>query len=156
MASAGGLFLPGAGVISTSRAGAAVASADDAEAIALNPAGIAKTTGTKITIGIAAIDYLMSFQRSGTYDPIKEEATSYAGTPYPKMTNDAKPPLGIGAFQPVPVIGVVSDLNNKIPHLHAGFGIYAPNAYPFRNMNNVNGKPYFVKSGNGYDFPVPG
>jgi long-subunit fatty acid transport protein len=156
VASAGGLFLPGAGVISTSRAGAAVASADDAEAIALNPAGIAKTTGTKVTIGIAAIDYLMSFQRAGTYDPIKEEATSYAGTPYPKMTNDPKPPLGLGAFQPVPVIGVVSDLNNAIPHLHAGFGIYAPNAYPFRNMNNVNGKPYFTKTDLGYDFPVPG
>jgi long-subunit fatty acid transport protein len=156
VASAGGLFLPGAGVVSTSRAGAAVASADDAEAIAVNPAGIAKTKGTKITLGIVAIDYLMSFQRAGTYDPIKEEATSYAGMAYPKMTNDAKPALGIGAFQPVPVIGIVSDLNNAIPHLHVGFGIYAPNAYPFRDMNNVNGKPYFVKSGNGYTFPTTG
>ncbi|MEO6773073.1 MAG: outer membrane protein transport protein [Kofleriaceae bacterium] len=154
-ASAGGLFLPGAGVVSTSRAGAAVASADDAEAIAINPAGIAKTSGTKITIGIVAIDYLMSFQRSGTYDPTKD-ATSYAGMPYPKITNAASPPLGIGAYQPVPVIGIVSDLNNVIPHLHAGFGVYAPNAYPFRNMNNVNGKPYFVKTDLGYDFPTFG
>src|SRR5450432_4852297 len=128
-ASAGGLFLPGSGVVSTTRAGAAVASADDAEAIAANPAGIAKTTGTKITLGIAAIDYLMSFQRAGNYDPIKEEATSYAGTPYPKVTNDPSPPLGIGAFQPVPMIGIVSDLNGRIPHLHVGFGIYAPAAY---------------------------
>ena len=155
VASAGGLFLPGAGVVSTTRAGAAVASADDAEAIALNPAGIAKTTGTKITIGIAAIDYFMSFQRAGTYDHTAN-ATSYEGMPYPKITNEPKPPLGIGGFQPVPVIGIVSDLNNVVPHLHAGFGIYAPNAYPFRNMNNVNGKPYFVKNDLGYDFPVFG
>lgn len=155
LASAGGLFLPGAGVVSTTRAGAAVASADDAEAIALNPAGIAKTTGTKITIGIAAIDYLMSFQRSGTYDRTPN-ATSYEGMAYPKITNDPKPPLGIGAFQPVPVIGIVSDLNNAVPHLHLGFGIYAPNAYPFRGMNNVNGKPYFVKNDLGYDFPAAG
>jgi long-subunit fatty acid transport protein len=156
VASAGGLFLPGAGVVSTTRAGAAVASADDAEAIAVNPAGIAKTSGTKITLGIVAIEYLMSFQRAGTYDPIKEEATSYAGMPFPKVTNDPSPPLGLGAFQPVPVIGVVSDLGGRIPHLHAGFGIYAPNAYPFRNMNNVNGKPYYVKTANSFDFPTFG
>jgi long-subunit fatty acid transport protein len=156
VASAGGLFLPGAGVVSTTRAGAAVASADDAEAIAINPAGIAKTTGTKITLGIVAIDYLMSFARAGNYDPITEEATSYAGTPFPKVTNDPKPPLGIGAYQPVPMIGIVSDLNGAVPHLHLGFGIYAPNAYPFRNMNNVNGKPYYTQTANSYDFPVFG
>ena len=156
VASAGGLLLPGAGVVSTTRAGAAVASADDAEAISINPAGIAKTSGTKITLGIAAIDYLMSFQRAGNYDPIKEEATSYAGTPYPKITNAPSPPLGIGAYQPVPMIGIVSDLGGRVPHLHLGFGIYAPNGYPFRNMNNVNGKPYYVKTANGYDFPVFG
>jgi hypothetical protein len=39
---AGGLFLPGAGAISTSRAGAGTVSADDGEALVLNPAGIAK------------------------------------------------------------------------------------------------------------------
>lgn len=153
VASAGGLFLPGAGAVSTARAGAGVASADDAEAIVLNPAGIAKSQGTVITIGISTIDYLMSFTRSGTYDPIKEEAVSYAGQPYPKVTNDPSPPLGIGAWQPVPVIGVVSDLNNAVKGLHVGVGIYAPNAYPFRNMNKVNGKPYFVKTDKGYDFP---
>ncbi|MFT3692417.1 MAG: outer membrane protein transport protein [Kofleriaceae bacterium] len=156
VASAGGLFLPGAGAVSTARAGAGVASADDAEAIVLNPAGIAKSTGTVITIGIAAIDYYMSFTRAGTYDPIKEEAVSYAGMHYPTVTNDASPPLGIGGYQPVPVIGIVSDLGNRIPGLHVGLGIYAPNAYPFRDMNKVNGKDYFTKTSTGYDFPAFG
>ncbi|MGE0401366.1 MAG: hypothetical protein AB7T06_31980, partial [Kofleriaceae bacterium] len=44
-ANAGGLFLPGSGATSTSRAGAAVASADDGEALSINPAGLAKSSG---------------------------------------------------------------------------------------------------------------
>ena len=47
VASAGGLTLPGAGVVSATRAGAAVASADDAEAIVMNPAGIAVNSSTR-------------------------------------------------------------------------------------------------------------
>ena len=53
LAEAGGLLLPGSGAISTSRAGAAVASADDGEALALNPAGLAKAKGTTITASAA-------------------------------------------------------------------------------------------------------
>lgn len=156
-ASAGGLLLPGAGAISTSRAGASVASVDDGESIALNPAGIAKAHGTQIQIGISAIDYFLSFRRNGDYDPIAEESVSYAGQRYPTMTNDAKPPLGIGSFQPVPVIAVVSDLGERIPGLHVAAGLYAPNAYPFRDMNTVNGVPYFVPNANGsYSFPTQG
>ena len=52
-AAAGGLFLPGSGAVSTSRAGASVASVDDGEAIGLNPAGLAKSKGTVITLGIS-------------------------------------------------------------------------------------------------------
>jgi long-subunit fatty acid transport protein len=154
-AGAGGLLLPGAGVVSTSRAGAAIASADDAEAITLNPAGIAKSHGTVITLGADFINYAMTFQRAGSYDPVSQESVSYAGQPFPKMTNASKPPLGIGSYQPVPLIGIVSDLNGVIPKLHVGFSVYAPNAYPFRDMNNVNGKPYFFKdpSTGAYSFP---
>ncbi|HEY1811918.1 MAG TPA: outer membrane protein transport protein [Kofleriaceae bacterium] len=154
-AHAGGLLLPGAGVISTSRAGAAIASADDAEAITLNPAGIAKSKGTHVTIGADAISYAMSFKRAGDYPAIMEEATTFAGTPYPIMTNQAKPALGIGSFQPVPLIGITSDLNGLIPKLHVGFSVYAPNAYPFRNLNNVNGQPYYFKdpSTGAFSFP---
>ncbi len=155
VANAGGLLLPGAGAVSTSRAGASTVAADDGEAISLNPAGIAKAhPGTVITIGIAAIDYFMSFKRAGNYPNIAEESTTYAGMPYPTMTNDAKPPLGIGSWQPVPLIAVVSDLGGAIPNLKVGVGLYAPNAYPFRDFQTVNGKPWVFNS-NIEDPPPP-
>jgi len=134
IAAAGGLVLPGAGAVSTSRAGAAVASADDGEAIALNPAGIAKATGTTITLSAAIIDYAMEFQRRGTYDAVATENYAYAGQPFALERNDPKPPLGIGSYQPIPVIAVISDLGGVVPGLHVGAGFYAINAYPFRDM----------------------
>lgn len=154
-ATAGGLLLPGAGAISTARAGASVAAADDGEALALNPAGLASAgAGTFIQIGISAIDYFMSFRRNGVYDP-STDALPYEGSRYPTVTNNASPPLGFGSVQPVPVVAVVSDLGGMVPGLHAAFGLYAPNAYPFRDMNTVNGKPFFVPTANGgYDFPT--
>ena len=155
-ASAGGLLLPGAGAISTARAGASVAATDDGEALAINPAGLAQAQpGTYIQIGISAIDYFMSFRRNGTYDPIAEEALPYEGSRYPTVTNNPNPPLGIGSFQPVPLIAVVSDLGGAVPNLEMAFGLYAPNAYPFRDMNTVNGKPFFTPNDAGsYDFPT--
>jgi long-subunit fatty acid transport protein len=134
LAAAGGLLLPGAGAISTSRAGAAVASADDGEAIVLNPAGIAKASGHTITISAAMIRYAMEFQRRGVYDAVAGEAYPFEGQPYALVKNDASPPLGIGSFQPVPVIAFITDLGGRIPGLHLGVGFYAPNAYPFRDM----------------------
>jgi long-subunit fatty acid transport protein len=156
-ATAGGLLLPGSGAVSSSRAGASVAATDDAESIGLNPAGIAKTKGTKITIGAATINYFMTFQRNGSYDDNPNDAESFEGQRYPIVTQDAEPPLGIGRYQPVPVIGIVSDLGGKVENLTVGFGIYAPNAYPHRRMNNVNGQNYFVPNDKGgYEFPAFG
>ncbi|MEO8702667.1 MAG: outer membrane protein transport protein [Kofleriaceae bacterium] len=143
IATAGGLFLPGSGAISTSRAGAAVASADDGEALSINPAGLAKTgPGITITLSAAIISYSMEFTRRGTYDNIADEDPSYEGQAFPTVKNQAKPKLGIGSFQPVPVIAVVSDLGGKVKGLHVAAGLYAPNAYPFRDMNNTNGNEY--------------
>lgn len=153
-AQAGGLLLPGAGAQSTGRAGAATVAADDAEAISLNPAGLAKVKGTKITLGFTAINYNMSFHRNGTYDVNDMESEAYEGQRYGVVENNAKPALGIGSFLPVPAFGIVSDLGGAVPNLHVGFGLYTTNAYPNRNMNNVNGVPYFVPSDNGgYEFP---
>jgi long-subunit fatty acid transport protein len=134
LAAAGGLLLPGAGAASTSRAGAAVASADDGEALVLNPAGIAKAKGTTITLSAAMIQYAMTFQRRGSYDAVPGENYPYAGHPFAAVKNDVNLPLGIGAVQPVPVFAVISDLGGRVPGLHLGFGVYAPNSYPFRDL----------------------
>ena len=160
-ASAGGLLLPGAGAQSTARAGASTVASEDGEALSLNPANLAKTKGTVITFGFAAIDYFMSFQRNGTYDTFPTESTSYAGMRYPTITNDSQPALGIPGtgWQPVPLVAIVSDLGGKVPGLVAAFGLYAPNAYPFRDMNKVNGQNYFFQDptkGGSWNFPVFG
>lgn len=154
VASAGGLLLPGAGAVSTSRAGAAVASTDDGEALAINPAGLAKTKGTTITLSAAIFSYAMQFARSGTYDPIAQEALPYEGTPYPVAKNDVKPPLGIGSFQPVPVFTVTSDLGGVVPNLRVAAGVYAPAAYPFRDMCSELSSGCKKYAFNG-DFDVP-
>lgn len=134
LAVAGGVLLPGAGSVSTSRAGAAVASADDGEALVLNPAGIAKSSGNVITVSAAMIQYAMEFQRRGTYDNVPGESYPYAGQPFALVKNDPSPPLGIGSLQPIPVIAFVTDLGNRVPGLHLAAGLYAPSAYPFRDM----------------------
>src|SRR5689334_9147295 len=124
---AGGLFLPGSGAVSTSRAGAAVASADDGEALSINPAGLAKTTGTTFTLSMAIINYAMEFTRRGTYDDIASGAFPYEGQPYPTVKNDPDLALGIGKFQPVPVLAVVSDLGGRLgKNLRLAAGLYAP------------------------------
>jgi len=135
---AGGLFLPGSGAISTSRAGAAVSSADDGEALSINPAGLAKTErGWTITVSTAIIRYYMEFSRRGTYDDVLETPDDpYTGQPYETVKNDPNPPTGIGSFQPIPVIAVVANLDKLgwVPGLTVAAGLYAPNAYPFRDM----------------------
>ena len=90
LAVAGGLMLPGAGAISTSRAGAGVASADDGEALVLNPAGIVKAHGTTITVSAAMIQYAMEFQRRGSYDAVSGESYPFAGQPFNAVKNDVR------------------------------------------------------------------
>lgn len=133
-AAAGGVMVPGAGAISTSRAGAAVASAEGGEALVLNPAGLAKSAGTTITLSAAMIQYAMEFQRRGTYEDVELQDYPYEGQPYARSRNDVSPPLGIGKFQPVPVFVVTSDLGGAVSGLTLALGVYAPNAYPFRDM----------------------
>lgn len=141
-AAAGGLLLPGSGAASASRAGAAVASTDDGEALTVNPAGLAKTKGWTITISLEFIRYFMEFTRRGTYDNAPDFDPTYEGTPYATVKNDPKPPLGIGKFQPIPVVAVVSDLGGKVRDLRVALGLYAPSGYPFRDMSG------------GYKFPT--
>jgi long-subunit fatty acid transport protein len=134
---AGGLFVPGSGAVSTSRAGASVASTDDGEALSINPAGLAKTHGLQITVAATLIKYYMSFSRRGAYDDptIAGDTRPYTGQQYTTVENDPKPPLGIGTFQPLPVIVVTSDLGGRVPGLTIGGGLYTPSGYPFRDMS---------------------
>jgi long-subunit fatty acid transport protein len=134
VAHAGGLYLPGSGAVSTSRAGAAVASADNGEALGLNPAGLAKSEGTALTISAAFINYFMTFQRRGTYDAIPDVDLPYEGQRYPLVEDASNPTLAIGGFQPIPVIAVTTDLGGAVPNLRLAGGIYAPNSYPFRDL----------------------
>jgi long-subunit fatty acid transport protein len=136
-AAAGGLFLPGSGVISTARAGAAVASTDDGEALSINPAGLAKARGTTITVAASLVTYSMQFTRRGAYDDVAAaDQLGFEGQPYQTVENQPKPPLGIGAFQPLPLIAIVSDLGGRVPGLHVAAGLYTPTGYPFRDMTN--------------------
>lgn len=132
--------MPGSGAVSSARAGAAVASVEDGEALSINPAGLAKASGVQVTVAATLIQYYMSFARRGTYDPITLEDRPYEGQPYAVVENDPNPPLGIGKFQPLPVIVVTSDLGGRVPHLTIGGGLYTPSGYPFRDMSQ------------GYDF----
>ncbi|MBP9085655.1 MAG: outer membrane protein transport protein [Kofleriaceae bacterium] len=133
-ARAGGLYLPGTGPISTARAGAAVASTDDGEAISLNPAGLANVAGTQITLGSAFVSHSQSFQRNGTYDAVDGKNLPWAGQRYATVTDQAKPAIGFGSFQAVPLLVVTSDLGGKLGKLRAAVGVFAPSAYPTRDM----------------------
>ena len=158
VAHAGGMYLPGSGAISTSRAGAAVASVDTGEAIGLNPAGLAKTVGTTITISMAIIDYAMTFQRRGTYDAVPDVDLAYEGEPFPLVEDASKAPLGVGGFQPIPVIAVTTDLGGKVPNLRLAAGIYAPNSYPFRDLcthQPGRGCEKYQHNANADDRPTP-
>lgn len=151
-AHAGGLFLPGSGAVSTARAGAAVASADDGEALGINPAGLAKAYGTTITLSAAIIQYSMRFTRAGTYDTpaAADPDQTFVGSPYATVENKPDLPLGVGSFQPIPVIAITSDLGGLVPRLRVGAGIFAPNAYPFRDMTGG-----YVFNGNFSAAPPP-
>lgn len=145
--------MPGSGAVSTARAGAAVASTDDGEALSINPAGLAKAKGLHITVAATLIRYYMSFSRRGTYDApvIAGDTRPYTGQPYATVTDDPKPPLGIGTFQPLPVIAVTWDTGGRVPNLTLGGGLYVPTGYPFRDMSNG----YKFQTDMNGDFSVP-
>jgi long-subunit fatty acid transport protein len=136
LAHAGGLVVPGSGPVSTGRAGAAVASVDDPAAIGINPAGLAKTHGTVIHVGSALIAYHQTVGRLGTYEVDNDDPNAHPwnGDAYPSVSDTSSPVIGLGPFQAVPVIAVSSDLGGKVKGLVVAAGVFAPNAYPVRNM----------------------
>lgn len=135
-AHAGGIYLPGIGAVSTSRAGAAVASVDNGEALLLNPSRLTELRGTQIMVGMSLIDFELSFQRSGTYDDVEGKDLAWEGQPYEKVHNDSSPPVGIGPFQLIPMLTVSTDLGCRIPGLVIAGGLYAPQSSPTRDIEN--------------------
>lgn len=135
-AHAGGLVLPGSGPVSTGRAGAAVASIDDPAALGINPAGLAGISGVVVHVGSSFINYHQTVGRLGTYERDPDApALPWDGQPYRSISDESKPAIGIGPFQAVPTIAVSWDLGGRVKGLTAAIGVFAPNAYPVRNMD---------------------
>lgn len=133
-AAAGGLYLPGIGAVSSGRAGASTASADNPEALLLNPAKLADLRGTQVMIGTSFIDYDLSVDRFGTYDPTSQRDLPWAGQDHPTVHDESDPEVGLGSFQLIPMIAVSSDLGATVRGLTVAAGLYAPQSYPSRSM----------------------
>jgi long-subunit fatty acid transport protein len=136
-ASAGGLYLPGIGAVSTARAGASTASVDNPEALLLNPARLVELRGTQLMIGASLIDLHLAFDRFGSYDAIDGKDLSWEGQDHPSVTDSSNPPIGIGPFQVIPMAAVTTDLGGRIPGLTVAGGMYVPQSYPLRNMGGA-------------------
>lgn len=124
LAHAGGIYVGESGSQAMERGGAFVAKADDATALSVNPAGLAKTGGGEIYTGANLLDYALSFERSGVY-PMQDRATQpgYAGRPYPKMENRA-------TFQAVPYVAGSLRLGDFV----LGAGVFGPAAVGRRDF----------------------
>jgi len=133
-AAAGGLFIPGAGPQAQGRAGAFVAKADDPTALFHNPAGFAKLSGWVVQLGANFVNYDLTFSRTGVYEQPLGKTVSYAGQPFPTVSDKSKPKLGIGRYQLIPTIAASGGIG--IPGVRLGFGIYAPQGYPMRDFTN--------------------
>src|SRR5689334_10207926 len=117
VAHAGGLFIPDSGAQPQARAGAFVAKADDATALAHNPAGLALLPGTQLYLDANFVRMSLSYTRSGRYEPTPAPLPphSYDGMPYPTVTDSSVPTFGVAGFQPIPLIAVVTDLGGRLP-----------------------------------------
>jgi len=123
----------GAGVTSTPRTGAAVASADDVRGARLIPRASATTLGHHDRWSAAAdSSYAMELQRRVSYD-VRALATARNEAAICEQPQRRAPPLGIGRFPPARA-AVVTDRGALCPICRLAAGIYAPNAYPFRDM----------------------
>lgn len=105
---AGGMALPFRGVRDAARGGALVAGADDAEAIWLNPAGIAHVTGTTVFVTTMYVNQQVDYARIDS-----------GGNQLASISNDHP-------GQPIPSLGVVVPIGNG--RLVLGGGTWTPYA----------------------------
>ena len=150
--SAGGLYVPGTGTESTARAGASVAEVAGADALDINPAGLANERGTQVDVSTTFLKYDVSFTRFGRY--ASGTGTPWAGQAFPTVSNSAQPEFGIGNYLALPLVSIVSDLHDLVPGLHVAFGFYVPsNTDPVRNIdgNYQLGDPHVAPPPSRYD-----
>ncbi|MCP4447026.1 MAG: hypothetical protein GY811_17010 [Myxococcales bacterium] len=133
-AAAGGLFVPGAGPSAQGRAGAFVARADDPTTMSHNPAGFAKQDGTQLYVGSNFLRYVLSYQRSGSYEApgAGEDDLPYEGQPFPKVENDGDAAIGPLGSQVLPTFVVTSDLGHPEWPVRFAVGLYSVQAFPSR------------------------
>ncbi len=136
-ASAGGLFVPGAGPSAQGRAGAFVARADDPTTMSHNVAGFAKLDGTQLYIGSNFLRYVLSYQRTGNYEaaPVGEDALPYEGQPYPKVENNGDAAIGPLGSQILPSFVVTTDLGHPEWPVRFAAGLYSVQAFPHREFS---------------------
>ncbi len=133
-AQAGGIFVPGVGPQAQARAGAFAAKADDPTAMAHNPAGIAKQSGTAVYLGSNFITMDLAFTRAGAYERTGE-LLSHEGIDYPRVENRANPSLGVGPFQALPIFAVVTDLGMPALPVRFSVGLFTPQGYSGRDFD---------------------
>lgn len=114
---AGGLFVPLGGVANTGRAGAAVVSTRDPNAIAYNPALIALNDGHQVLVDITWAMLQLEFQRA---PQIENNGTI---TTFEKVSNEAP---GIT----IPQVLFTTDFGTD--QFGLGFGLFPPNSAPSR------------------------
>ena len=112
---AGGLFVPLGGVANTGRAGAAVVSTRDPNAIAYNPALIALTDGHQLLVDVTWGMLQFEFQREPLIEP------NGSVTNFEKVTNQAK---GVA----IPQLLFTTDFGTDC--IGMGVGVFPPNAAP--------------------------
>jgi long-subunit fatty acid transport protein len=83
---------------------------------------------------LAFISHSQSFTRFGTYDAKPGKNLPWAGQPYETVTDTAKPDIGIGKFQAVPLLVVTTDFGAKLGKLRGAIGVFAPSGFPTRSM----------------------
>jgi long-subunit fatty acid transport protein len=101
-------------------------------------------SGTQLTLSVALIRHSLRFARAGAYDAIPDVDLPYEGAAFAAVTSAAQPRVGIGRFQAVPILVVASDLGERLGRLRVAAGVYAPNAYPARDLGRgyvQNGDP---------------
>jgi long-chain fatty acid transport protein len=132
-AMAGGIMVGESGSQAMERGAAFVAKADDPSALWINPAGLAKTTGSvQAYIGSSFIDFDLTFQRTGTYQPTgNTPEPSYVGEPYPEVSNSA-------GMQVVPSLAAVAHLGSgtsPLRNVAIALGVFGPQGYPNRQFD---------------------